>query len=383
MQHVLVNGLSIGSGGGYTVGRELLRHLAWARPAVRFTLAVIDGSPIHAAFRDESFPANCALLWAPARALNRFSRWRYESVELPRYAATQHVDRVLQLNGMIVPSLRVPTLSHNQDPWPYRPEAWDARWDSVIAFLKRRGHARALRQAACAGWTSDYLRRLITGRLGVTPRCSEVFHNGLPDNWLTRASEPLSEWVSRPLELLSVSNVERYKRQDLVVRALPDLIARPGLESLVYRIAGRCDPAYATELRELAAGLGVGERVVLEGRVSDARAAELYSRAKCFVLMSVCESFGIPAIEAMSFGVPAVVSDCCAMPEVCGSAAALAPVDDVRALSATIARVLTDSSYAERLRADGARQVQKYSWRKTAERIADRLEAIAPRPSDR
>jgi glycosyltransferase involved in cell wall biosynthesis len=376
MRHLLINGLSIGSGGGYTVGRELLRHLALARPGGRFTLALIEANPLHERMRAESLPPNCHVLWAAPGTLNRVSRGRYESNELPEWAIGQGVDRVLQLNGMIVPNLRIPTLCHNQDPWPYRPEAWGGWRDPVVAFLKRRAHARALRRAACVGWTSAYLRDLITARLRIAPRCSEVFYNGLPDEWLARARGALPDWSGRPLELLSVSNVDRYKRQELVIRALPALLARPGLGSLVYRIAGHCDPAYAAELRTLAAGLGVAERVVLEGRVSDARVAELYGRAKCFVLMSVCESFGIPAVEAMSFGTPVVVSDCCAMPEVCGAAASLAPVDDVDALADRIAQVLTDGPYAERLRTEGALQVQRYSWRATAEQMAARLDAM-------
>lgn len=39
IRNVLINGLSTGSGGGYTVGNELFRHIAMARPEWWFTLA--------------------------------------------------------------------------------------------------------------------------------------------------------------------------------------------------------------------------------------------------------------------------------------------------------------------------------------------------------
>jgi len=372
--HLLINGLSIGSGGGYTVGRELFRHLAAARPAWRVTLALIRGHSLHESMRGETLPDNARLLWAPAGAAGRTARRRYENTGLVQWAGQNGANAVLQLNGMVVKDLRLPTLAHFQDPWPYRPEAWTRPQDRLIAFLKRREHAKALRRARCAGFTSAYLRDLIRGRLGIHPPCAEVFYNGLPADWIERARQPLPDWNSRPMELVSVSNVGPYKRQSLVIEALPALVRRPGLENLVYRIAGHCPADYREHLLALARRLGVEKHVVLEGRVSDARVEELLRRAKCFVLMSVCESFGIPAVEAMSFGAPVVVSDCCAMPEVCGPAAELSPVDDVPALVERIARVLTDGQHADALRRAGAEQAQRFQWRETAEKMAGCIE---------
>ena len=383
--HLLVNGLSIGSGGGYTVGRELARHLAQERAAWKVTLALAAGNPLHEQMRGEWWPDNCRLHWAPAGTSGRVARARYESGALADWSTRNGVTRVLQLNGMVIPALRVPTLAHYQDPWPYRREAW-TRWkDRVVAYLKRREHARALRTADCAGFTSAYLRDLICGHHGITPRRAEVFYNGLPDPWLERARGALPDWESRPMELVTVSNVGPYKRQYLVIQALPRLVRRPGFESMTYRIVGDCAPGYRDELLELARGLGVERHVILEGRVSDEKVREFLARARCFVLMSVCESFGIPAVEAMTFGTPVVTSDCCAMPEVCGSAAQLCPVDDVDALADRIAAVMTTPSLADELRRNGAEQAQRFGWQPTAARMAATLEEMhdrgaAPRP---
>lgn len=328
----------------------------------------------------EAIPANCRLHWAPAATRGRLARARYESGAIAAWAAESGVTSVVQLNGMIVPAMKVPTLSHNQDPWPYRPEAWSGLKDRAVALLKRRAHARAVRDADCMGWTSGYLRDLVCSSLKVRPRRSEVFYNGLPDDWLERARRPLPPWDNRPMEIVSVSNVGPYKRQALVIRALPELVCTPGLERLVYRVAGEVSATYRQELDSLAVSLGVSDHVVIEGRVSDQHVQKLYTSAKCFVLMSVCESFGIPAVEAMSFGTPVVTSDCCAMPEVCGPAADLSPMDDVGALTKNLRRVLMDPDHAEQLRKLGAERVQAFSWRATAERMAKCLEYITRDP---
>jgi glycosyltransferase involved in cell wall biosynthesis len=372
--HILINGLSIGSGGGYTVGRELFRYLAIERPAWRVTMAAIGGNTLHEGFRSENVPGNGQVHWAPATATGQVGRTRYETGELTAWARANGVTAVLQLNGMIVPGMPAPTLSHCQDPWPYRNEAWSGWKAPIVAYLKRRRNARAFREAAVVGFTSHYLKDLMIGRLGITPRRAEVFYNGLPQEMIDRAGRPLPDWVSRPMEVVSVSNVNEYKRQELVIRALPALLKRPGVEGLIYRIAGHVEGDYRRHLEGVAKALGVGERVTFEGRVSDERVRELLTRARAFVLMSVCESFGIPAIEAMSFGAPVVTADCCAMPEVCGRAAILSPVDDVNALVENLARVLTSADQAEALRRAGAEQARRFSWADTARQMAAAIE---------
>ena len=375
--HILINGLSIGSGGGYTVARELFRHLAMLRPDWSITLALTSGHTLHEQLKAEpGLPSNTAFLWADPSSQGRVARSRYERNSLTQWARERGVSAVLQLNGMIVPGIPAPTLSHCQDPWPYRPEAWSGLKSRFIAFLKRRENARAFRGAAALGFTSHYLQDLMTARLGITPRHSEVFYNGLPDGWIDRAAGPLPDWGSRPMEIVSVSNVGPYKRQDLVIRALPALLARPGMGDLVYRIAGHIEDAERHRLTALIKSLNVGRHVVIEGRVSDERVQQLLTTSRAFVLMSVCESFGIPAIEAMTFGAPVVTSDCCAMPEVCGNAAILSPVDQIAPLVDNLHRVLTDAETAQSLRVQGALRARQFRWPETAAQMARCFEQI-------
>jgi glycosyltransferase involved in cell wall biosynthesis len=374
--HVLINGLSMGSGGGFTVGKELLRHLAIARPEWKFTFAIISGNKLHEEISNESLPSNCHVFRAPAETIGKIARMRYERGEFVKRAYANDVTRVLQLNGMIIPTMKIPTLSHNQDPWPYRPQAYLHWKEHVVAFFKRRAQRQALKNAACLGFTSNYLRDLLIRYHGIQPKCAEVFYNGLAESWLERARQPLPDWSSRPMEIVTVSNVHPYKRNHLVIQALPILLKRPGLSDLVYRIVGHCEPVFREQLESLAKSLGVEKHVIVHGRLDDARMQQYYRQAKAFAMMSVCESFGIPAIEAMTFGTPVVTSDCCAMPEVCGDAAILTPVDDVEALARNLEIALTDAARVEQMRKKGADRVQKFRWGDSAEAMAQALERM-------
>jgi hypothetical protein len=106
---------------------------------------------------------------------------RYERDDLVRWAKSNDVTRVLQLNGMVIPTMDLPTLSHNQNPWPYLPQAYELWTEHVAAFVKRRAYGRALRRADCAGFTSEYLRDLVMNGHGVRPKRAEVFYNGLSE----------------------------------------------------------------------------------------------------------------------------------------------------------------------------------------------------------
>jgi len=377
-KHLLVNGLSITGGGGFTVGLELSRNIAAARPDWTVTLAFSDGHHFKPELEAAEVPPNLDVQYAPSETLSIRPRLAYERGPLSEFV--NHggdVDGVLQLNAQVVPTFRKPSLAHYQDPMPYRSIARPSGLRNAIRpFLKRRALGASLKRAAVCGWTSEYLRDLITSFHGYSPKKSVVFYNGIPQDWIDAVDRGLPDWESRPMELLSLSNVAGYKRQSLVIQSLPGLIDRPETVDIVYRIVGACPDEQRASLTALAESLGVGERVIIEGRVSVERVQEVLRTSRAFTLMSLCESFGIPAIEAMRYGTPPVVSDCCAHPEVCRDAALLVPIDDIQALTDSLHAALSDRETADRLRQAGVENIKRFSWVSIAERMVGELEQM-------
>ena len=60
---------------------------------------------------------------------------------------------------------------------------------------------------------------------------------------------------------------------------------------------------------ELVAHLGLEKDIVLTGFVADEQLGSLYRGASLFVLPSLFEGFGMPAVEALALGAPTLVSD--------------------------------------------------------------------------
>jgi glycosyltransferase involved in cell wall biosynthesis len=369
--HILVNGLCVPPGGVFTVARELVLSLATQRPDWRFSLVLSEGRPVHQEFKQVAFPKNTSLVWTPAITANHAGRLLYENTMLTRWSKRNGVTAAMQLNGMMIPALDVPTFSHAGDPWPYRHDLWSHDpYESAVMAVKRHEYARALRHAPFVGWTSSYLRDLACDYHGMDAKQSEVLHNGLPEAYRHRAAGQLPDWSSRPLEILTVSNVVSYKRQELVIRSLARLVRRSGLESARYRMLGAVEPKYRRTLETLAARLGVADRIIIEGRVPQERIEHCLAEARVFAFMSVCECFGIPPVEAMSFGTPVITADCCSAREIYGEAAEYSVPDDLEMLTDKLEMLLTDEHRANELRVLGAQRAQLYSWERTGQSIA-------------
>lgn len=131
-------------------------------------------------------------------------------------------------------------------------------------------------------------------------------------------------------------------------------------------IAGAQDPRFPQAQREVEA-LGLGDRVHFLSHVGEDKLGELYRSADLFVLPSLAEGFGLPALEAMAHGVPVIASNRPALPEVVGEAALLIDPLDVSDLASAIARVLSDKSLAQELARKGRERAALFPWRKTAE----------------
>jgi len=111
------------------------------------------------------------------------------------------------------------------------------------------------------------------------------------------------------------------------------------------------------------------------GFVDDDTLAALYRGCAMLAFPSRYEGFGLPVLEAMSYGAPVVASNASAVPEAGGDAPCYVPAGDDAALAAAIMRVVTDAAYADDLRQRGLARVAEFTWRRTAERTLEVIEA--------
>jgi rhamnosyl/mannosyltransferase len=115
----------------------------------------------------------------------------------------------------------------------------------------------------------------------------------------------------------------------------------------------------AGELKRRINAAGLGDRVVLAGRIPDAELSDWFAACDVFCLPSVtrAEMFGIVQLEAMAFGKPVVST---AIPRsgvsavnVDGVTGLVAPPGDAAALGRALARLAADPALGRRLGAGG------------------------------
>jgi len=135
-------------------------------------------------------------------------------------------------------------------------------------------------------------------------------------------------------------------------------------------IAGNTGTVFANN------NLSTIERVRFLGYVSDNDLPGIYAKATTFVLPSIDEGFGLPALEAMACGVPVIVSDGGALQETVGDAALIFKAMDSNCLSKVIREYLNDQDMHSSLVARGAERVKQFSWQKSAETIWKALHEI-------
>lgn len=167
-----------------------------------------------------------------------------------------------------------------------------------------------------------------------------------------------------------VGRIEPWKGQDIAVRMLARLAAR-GLDVQLVLLGERCSPSwpgFGPEVAALARGLGLMERVVFPGHVTDVPA--VLPALDVLVCASREEGFGLAAVEAMAARVP-VVSTRCGGPEDViehERTGLLVPVEDPHLLSDAVEHLLVDRGLAAGL-AERAGEVwqERFTARSSAE----------------
>ncbi|MGH2915589.1 MAG: glycosyltransferase family 4 protein [Solirubrobacteraceae bacterium] len=346
------------TGGTETYARELIPELVAAAPEHRFTAFVNRD----AAGTPGPWTELIASVTLPVSARNRLDWVRGEQALLPRLAARSGVALLHSLanTGPAWGSFRRVVTVHDliYEVVPEARAGLRARGMRVLLPLAVRRCDRVV--AISAATRSDLLRCV-----DVAPEIVDTVPSGIAP----RRAQPLPEPAIRELIgaearpiVLSASAKLPHKNLPRLLGALA-LIPAPSRPLLVL-------PGYPTaheaQLRATAARLGVGDDVRFLGWVSAEQLEGLYAAARCFVFPSLYEGFGMPVLEAMARGVPVACSARGSLAEVAGDAALTFDPESEPQIAAAIARLLTDAALAQRLRAAGREQAQRFTWSATA-----------------
>ncbi len=229
-------------------------------------------------------------------------------------------------------------------------EYMGTRW-STYAPGRARVAAAVERQAARAGDLRVAVSRFTLERLPGGPRAIVV-----PNGVDVAASTTVR--AERLADVVVAGRLVPHKRVHLLLQAL---LHAPGITAAVIG-----DGPERERLEAFAVRLGVADRVQFLGRVDpDARVAALVKGARCALVASEQEGFGMTVIEAMAVGtVPVVVrSEHSAAAELLTHGRDGYVVDaDSRAIAAAIGEIVGDRDLRRRLGRAARGTSRGYDW---------------------
>jgi alpha-1,3-rhamnosyl/mannosyltransferase len=206
----------------------------------------------------------------------------------------------------------------------------------------------------------------------------DLFFEPAPDHERRRIRAELGLPQEVPY-LLSVANFQPRKNLERLIRAaarLPEVAE--GALALVLIGTGSEDHARA--LRAAAASASRRALIRMPGYRQGPALRAAYAEATALVFPSLCESFGIPAVEAMAQGLPVALADSTALPEIGGAAGWYFDPTRDDAITHTLRHLLDDPQERARRAAIGRMIAAGYRWQAANDLLVEALVAHHDRP---
>lgn len=221
------------------------------------------------------------------------------------------------------------------DPWAQKLIA--SKWLPLLIWQERVALKRSSLILALSPYTAE---RIVAACPDVADRIRIV---PCPVEILSRAEPTDKDGKS----ILCVGRLrDSRKNLPLLLKAFHEVSKQ--CPDVFLRLVGGTD---RQALEKWLTQLGLVDRVIDTGKVSDAELREQYARASVFVLPSQQEGLGIVVLEAMAAGVP-VVSTRCGGPEgyvIDGQTGYLVPLSNPTAMAQAILRLLNNDSLRQQM----------------------------------
>jgi glycogen synthase len=202
---------------------------------------------------------------------------------------------------------------------------------------------------------SNLTRNLCISRYGVPSEKVTVVYNAIDmDN--TVAEGPV-RFGSEDRIVLFLGRITMQKGPEYFVAAAKKVLEK--IDNVKFVMAGSGD--MFRRVIELAAGLGIGHKILFTGFLRGDNVEKIFRMADLFVMPSVSEPFGLVPLEAINQNVPVIISKQSGVSEVITHAL---KVDfwDIDEMANKIIAVLRHAPLRETLRKHAHFEIRKFSW---------------------
>jgi len=247
--------------------------------------------------------------------------------------------------------------------------------------------ALGIRQADAIATVSAYSRGHILEHFGLAPERVSVVgeasdaifrtldHPSLTPRLLDAGIHPEGR------SILYVGGFGPHKNLPTLLAAFAELASQPGFSDVQLILVGEHTSevfyTHVDAIRQRVAELGLTDRTVFTGYLTDEELVVLLNLSTVLVLPSWMEGFGLPAIEAAACGCPSIATTASPLPELLGAGGLYVDPGQPPQLRKALTRVLTEPKLRHTMRQAGLAAAQRLTWTAAARQMHDVLAGVA------
>jgi glycogen(starch) synthase len=220
---------------------------------------------------------------------------------------------------------------------------------------------KAFQEADMVIAVSNFTKEKIARNYGIDESKIKVLHNALDCNEYRLRN--LFENHGKSKTVLYFGRITMQKGPDYFIRAAKKVLEQD--RDVIFIMAGTGD--MLSKMIDLSCDLGISDRVLFTGYLSEEDAKNIYRMADIYIMPSVSEPFGVTALEAAASGVPLIISKSSGVSEVMKNCLS---VDfwDIDEMANKIVSCLKYDSLSGCISENGLNEVKKLDWGKQAEK---------------
>lgn len=214
---------------------------------------------------------------------------------------------------------------------------------------------------------SEYSKNAISNRLGIDKDNIDM----IPCSVSMRDRQ---EIVTPDKYFLFVSETEKAKNLMGLIEAFAVLPEDVKAEYHV-EVVGREGNDHARIVQRITE-LGLGDKIVFHGYLSDEELNNMFLHAYAFVFPSFFEGFGLPVLEAMACNTPVLCSNVSSIPEVGGDAVLTFDPRDPMDLRDQMVKIVKDPDLRSRMVEEGYTRACQFTEENTARKTLDVINSM-------
>lgn len=238
---------------------------------------------------------------------------------------------------------------------------------SVNKFLQKK----ALKRIAAVITDSQYSKKSIVKHLGISenkifsiPLAPVGYFHKIDDK---KRLEKIKTKYNLPAKfVLFTGNVNWNKNllniSEAALNAKIDLV----LIGKSFEERNNLDHPEMKSFKQFLKKFSSNPKIRILGFIENEDLVAITNLAEILLLPSFAEGFGLPILDAQICGTPVITSNISSMPEVAGRGALLVNPDSIEDISRAILRILNNHEIREELIKEGYKNVNRFSWEKTA-----------------